>query len=45
MKNKESLSEEFKKAVKKEFTSFTGTVKLELSQGGISDAYLKIKLK
>lgn len=39
------LSEEFKKAIKKEFGNTSGTLKIEINQGGVRTAYLTIKIK
>lgn len=39
------ISEELKAALKKEFKNLSGTLKIELNQGGVRAAYLTIKLK
>lgn len=39
------ISEELKKAIKKEFGNISGVLKIELNQGGIRAAYLTVKLK
>ncbi|MGR3220862.1 MAG: hypothetical protein ACUZ8H_13750 [Candidatus Anammoxibacter sp.] len=39
------ISEEFKKAIKKEFKNISGILKIELNQGGVRAAHLTIKIK
>lgn len=41
----QKISEELKKAIKKEFKNISGVLKIELNQGGIRAAHLTIKLK
>ncbi len=42
---KTTLSDKFKQAVREEFKNVTGTLRIELSQGGISDAYLNLRIQ
>lgn len=39
------LSQEFKDSIKKEFGDLTGKITLILSDGGVRDGYIEVKIK